>query len=462
MPAIITVVGLGPGDPGARTVGAQRALDSAQRILLRTRVHPGIEDLAKDPRVSDCDDLYEESLTFDDVYTSIVERIFALANAGPIIYAVPGHPSFGERTIILLRQRAKATAFDIELLPAVSALDSVAAALDVDPFASELQMLDGALLVSLVDGDPFAGGRLGLHPYRPCLISQVYATGVAASVKLALSRIYPDDHPIEVIRSAGIPSGEERHRCLLFELDRQRVDHLTSVYVPAMSPLGAHRSAATLAQIVARLRAPGGCPWDREQSHASLRDALIEEAYEAVDAIDADDQDNLAEELGDLLLQVALHAQIAEEAGAFTFEDVLEQVNSKLLRRHPHVFGDVKASTPSEVVKTWDEMKAAERRMRGEDAPLGDKVDRLPRSMPALTRAARVLSASHATDGILCDVPTGDGLAEQLLDVAARMVASGQNPEFELDRALRRREAKSGLPQQPPASPDVVEEMIRS
>lgn len=454
-------MGLGPGDPGARTVAGQRALDSAQRILLRTRVHPGIEDLVSDPRVSACDDLYEDSRTFDEVYASIVQRIIALASTGPLVYAVPGHPSFGELTVELLRHQAQKVGLDVELLPAVGALDVIAAAIEIDPFASELQLLDGVLLRSLAEQDPFAGGRLGIYPYRPCLISQVYAPDVASAVKLALGRVYPDDHLVEVLHAVGTPSQETRHRCSLFELDRQRVDHLTSVYVPPMAPLEAHRSPATLAQIVARLRAPGGCPWDQEQTHASLRDALIEEAYEAVDAIDAGDLSNLVEELGDLVLQVALHSQVAEEAGAFAIEDVLEQVSAKLVRRHPHVFGDASASTPSDVVKTWNQVKADERRARGEDAPVLDKIERLPRAMPALTRAARVLREEVAVDARGESVAATD-LGARLLDVVAQIVATGRNPERELDRALRCRLAKVNDPGVSSSPVGAPEEIIQS
>ncbi len=429
-------MGLGPGDPGARTLATQRALDSAERILLRTRIHPGIQDLQEDPRVSDCDDLYEGAQTFPEVYASIVDRILALAGQGPVVYAVPGHPCFGEWTIDLLRRRSEDIGLDVELLPAVSAIDAIAAMIQIDPFAAELQILDGVLLASLPERDPFAGGQLGIYPYRPCLIGQVYAPEVASAVKLALTRLYPDDHPVEVIRSAGIASQEERHRCALFELDHQRVDHLTSVYVPPISPLQAHRSPATLAQIVARLRAPGGCPWDRAQTHVSLRDALIEEAYEAVDAIDEDDPSHLAEELGDVLLQAVLHAQIAEEAGEFSVEDVLEHVSAKLLRRHPHVFGDASAATPADVVKTWNQVKAEERRARGEAGSVLRKVDRLPRSMPALTRAAQVLKAGGAVE-FPSVAPPADDLGEQLLAVVTRIVESDRDPEKELDRALQ-------------------------
>ena len=124
-----------------------------------------------------------------------------------------------------------------------------------------------------------------------------------------------------------------------------------------MASLEAVRSPESLIRTVARLRAPGGCPWDREQTPGSLRNAVLEEAYEVVDAIDAGDNGGLAEELGDLLLLVAMQAQIAEENGAFRVEDVFEGINRKLIRRHPHVFGSISATTPDAVIATWEGVK---------------------------------------------------------------------------------------------------------
>ena len=437
-------MGLGPGDPSLRTVAGQRALESASRILLRTRIHPGLEEFVTDLRVSDCDDLYERGKTFDEVYVAIVERTLALAEDGHLVYAVPGHPLFGERTVDILRHRAQQENISVEVVSAVSAVDAVAEAVEVDPFASQLQLLDALHLRTVLENDPFSGGDLGINPYRPCLVTQVYAHDVASAVKLALGRLYPDDHPVQVIRSAGVPSQETRTCIPLYVLDHQPVDHLTSVYVEPMAPLAGHRHPATLQQIVAQLRRPGGCPWDRVQTHSTLRAAVIEEAYEVIDAIDSEDRVNLSEELGDLLLQVMLHAQIAEEAGDFAFEDVVEQVSAKLIRRHPHVFGDVSARTPTEVVKTWNQVKAEERLARGEEAAPRSKLDRLPRSMPALTRAARLLEAADLPPMEVAPPPTRS-LGDQLLDLVSRIVASGSDPEAVLDATVRRRLAAAPL-----------------
>ena len=118
---------------------------------------------------------------------------------------------------------------------------------------------------------------------------------------------------------------------------------------------------AKLAAVMARLRAPGGCPWDREQTHATLRTYLIEEAYEVLDALDSRDDSKFAEELGDLLLQVLFHAQIAAEERRFSINDVIREIHDKMVRRHPHVFGTVRAKTSAEVLRNWEQIKAAER-----------------------------------------------------------------------------------------------------
>jgi tetrapyrrole methylase family protein / MazG family protein len=225
--------------------------------------------------------------------------------------------------------------------------------------------------------------------------------------------------------------------CPLHDLDHQPVNHLSSVWIPPLETLAATKSASTLHRITGMLRAPEGCPWDRKQSHASLRDAVIEEAHEVVDAIDEGDPEHLAEELGDLLLQVALHAQIAEEAGAFTIEDVYDHVNRKLVRRHPHVFGEVNADTPDQVIQTWQSVKAEERRQRGEpvDTSIASPIDKFPRSMPIMTRLARVLGNTTTSQ------PTGpsEDLADQLLSAVEAVIAAGLDPERELERAFRER-----------------------
>jgi MazG family protein len=150
---------------------------------------------------------------------------------------------------------------------------------------------------------------------------------------------------------------------------------------PSLPPL------EQLREIVAKLRGPGGCPWDREQTHATLRGGLLEEAYEVVAAIDAGDDANLREELGDLLLQVIFHSQLATEEGRFGFDDVAREIADKLVRRHPHVFGAESAETSAAVLVKWDEIKRAE---KGGAAATTSLLDGLPAGLPALMHAHKV------------------------------------------------------------------------
>jgi tetrapyrrole methylase family protein/MazG family protein len=179
----------------------------------------------------------------------------------------------------------------------------------------------------------------------------------------------------------------------LYEIDRSpQVGNLTTLYVP---PLGSGTSFEAFQEIIARLRAPGGCPWDREQTHQSLRSNLLEEAYETLTALDADNPRAMCEEFGDLLLQIVLHTQIASEQGEFKMPEVLRGIHDKIVHRHPHVFGEVAVDGVGEVLRNWESLKAEERKANGKgEAGLLDSV---PVALPALLlaqeyqrRAARV------------------------------------------------------------------------
>ena len=429
----IVIVGLGPGDPDTRTIGTQRALDRADHIILRTRIHPGLEEFAADPRVTDCDDLYERADDFERLYQQIADRVLAAAQRGEVVFAVPGHPRFGERSVPLIEAAARASGMPVTVLDAVSFIDAAASALRCDVLAAGLQVADAEHLAATLDEEPFAAGTLGIDPARPLLVGQVYNHALAAAVKIALSRVYPEEHVIVIVQAAGVPSAQGKRSVALHTLDRQKVDHLTSVWLPPLPPLEAVRSPEALTRVVARLRKPDGCPWDREQDHASLRGSVLEEAYEVADAIDSGDGGDLAEELGDLLLLVAMHAQIAEEEGGFRIEDVYEGITRKLIRRHPHVFGDVVAASPDAVVTTWEGVKAAEREAKGITAPRTDPIARLPRAMPA-TRKMVELLAPRTT----LRAPERLSEGEAALQAIAALIERGIDPESALESALRR------------------------
>ncbi len=179
------------------------------------------------------------------------------------------------------------------------------------------------------------------------------------------------------------------------------------------------RSYEELRAVVARLRAPDGCPWDREQTHASLRPYVIEEAYEVLAVLDAGDTQHLPEELGDLLLQIVLHTQLAEEAGEFDMADVLEGLTQKLIRRHPHVFGDVKLETADQVNRQWDELK------RGERQPDDSALANVPPAMPALAYAQTLLRRAE-TAGFAW--PKREDVLEKL-DEELRELADATSPQ---------------------------------
>jgi tetrapyrrole methylase family protein/MazG family protein len=193
---------------------------------------------------------------------------------------------------------------------------------------------------------------------------------------------YPDDHRVTLVHAASTPD-EKVEALPLYEVDRSsHISHLTSLFVP---PLPQASAFETFQETVAHLRAPNGCPWDREQTHQTLRTNLLEEAYEALAAIDADDPDGMREELGDLLLQIVLQSQIATEAGEFSMAEVIAGVQAKLIRRHPHVFGDVKVSGVQEVLENWEKLKAAER--NGDPKPDKGMLGTVPPGLPALAQA---------------------------------------------------------------------------
>jgi tetrapyrrole methylase family protein/MazG family protein len=171
----------------------------------------------------------------------------------------------------------------------------------------------------------------------------------------------------------------------------------------------------TLIDIVAQLRAPGGCPWDREQTHRSLKRNLVEEAYEVLEAIDEGDPSLLAEELGDLLVQVAFHADIAREAGEFRLSDVLTSINRKLVRRHPHVFGGASVADAREVERNWERIKEQERQEKGEGRSL---LDGIPRDLPALT-GAQLMQDRVARGGFEWDDISGvlEKIAEEVQEL---------------------------------------------
>lgn len=301
--------------------------------------------------------------------------------------------------------------------------------------------LESVSRLMLVDAAEFAGRHVPpFPPDAPALIMLRGAEGFA--VQRILSSVYP---PTFVLKLVG---GEGRIMELpLSELGKQAE---VAVFVPA---LGKGSSFEAFQEIIAHLRAPeDGCPWDKEQTHLTLRKHLLEESYETLAAMDEEDTDKMREEFGDLLLQVVLNAQIASENGEFTMAEVLTGICDKIVRRHPHVFGEVQVDGVGEVLSNWESIKKEERRERGEAEK--SLLDGLPAVLPALTqaqefqsRAARVGFDWPEIEGVLDKIKeeidevrattTPEELSDELGDLFFALVNLARWKKIDAEAALR-------------------------
>ena len=406
----ITILGLGPGDPADLTRRAWSVLNEADQVHLRTRHHPTIAGLPAHLSLHSFDDLYDTLKDFSSVYDAIADQILALGRRPKgVLYAVPGHPLVGESSVQRILSRAREEGLAVRLVEGLSFVEPVLSLLQIDGLEG-LQLADAT--------DLAAAYHPALDPDRPALIGQLYGQRLASGVKLTLMNGYPDDHAVTLVRAAGT-QGSSSVTVPLYELDRNpQLDHLTTLYVP---PLPHVSGLPAFQQTVARLRAPEGCPWDQEQTHESLRANLLEETYEVLAALDAGDDDKLSEELGDLLMQIVMHVQIATEEGAFQFGDVIGRIDAKLKRRHPHVFGDVEVQGTADVLRNWEAIKAGERALSGEVDAHRSQMEGVPVTLPALARA-QALGERAARTGF--DWPDLAGVLDKVGEEVAELRAA--------------------------------------
>ncbi len=369
----IFVVGLGPGNIDTLTLAAVERINSNTRHYLRTEKHPTI-DYFKDKGISykSFDYVYDMEEDFDMVYGKIVEELIKEADIyGDINYYVPGNPLVAEKTVEILLSKD----VEIEIISGMSFIEPMIELVRRDP-------IDG---LKIVDGTTFNKQVIDIN--SDMIVTQVYNQRILINLKLALSEVYGDGYNLWVIKSAGIEEYEEVNNISIYELDRiQEVDHLTSVYIPKIEEN--ERKVFDfndLIGIMDLLRSENGCPWDIEQTHRSIRQSVIEEAYEVVNAIDNDDIDNLIEELGDLLLQVIFHCQIGYDEGEFNLIEVTSTLANKLIYRHPHIFLQKDVDNSDEVVYNWNKLKDSKRGYKN----LTDKLKDLP-SLPALLKANKI------------------------------------------------------------------------
>jgi len=384
---MITILGLGPGDAQLLTREAWEVLSQAHTVYLRTRQHPAVAGLPAQLKQLDFDALYDTGTSFDQVYARIVKALLRAAKTRDVVYAVPGHPLVAEATVPLLLAQAATFGIETRIVSGLSFIEPVLTQLAVaapevpsDPIYG-LQLCDALELA--------VAHHPSLNPDRPALIAQVYSRAVASNVKLTLLNQYPPEH--EVIVAKGNLTTSRRpssavHRLPLYTLDHEDYfDHLTSLYVPALPQASALES---LQELMAHLRAPEGCPWDQVQTHESLRNTLLEEAYEVLTAIDEGDMQSLKEELGDLLFNIVFQVQMATEAEVFRMADVIGEVHAKLIRRHPHVFGNEQTRDVKKIAANWDAIKKQEHKAKGQVRK--SVLDGIPPAMPALAQAQKM------------------------------------------------------------------------
>jgi len=372
----LQIVGLGPGDAGLITVSALQCMKQTDTLLLRTKIHPTVAFLDEEHIPYEAlDRFYEREHSFEEVYQHIVDYVLDKTRNGDVVYAVPGSPVVAEATVTMLVQQGAQAGLEVAVLPGMSFLEVLYTRLHMDP-------VHGMLIMDSLDLK-----HLPLVLDTPVIITQVYDRRIASDVKLALMEQYGDEYEAILVYHVSLPD-ERIQKIPLYELDRiEDIDHLTSLVLPlppheAVDPV----SFSPLVEVMASLRGEQGCPWDKLQTHSTLRRYLLEEVYEMLDAIDTRDIEGLREELGDILFQIVFHSRLAEEKGYFTAQDVIDDVSNKMIRRHPHVFRQQVLENIAESMVNWDVLKQEEKRQQHAHI-----LDGVVKGLPSLLQAYKLL-----------------------------------------------------------------------
>ena len=346
----VRIIGLGTSDTDKMPLGVYKELKNAKKVFVRTMDHPAVAMLQDEGvEITSFDSYYEREDTFQDTYEEITAALLTAARAEDILYAVPGHPMVYETTTERLLEAADRGEVNVEIAGGQSFIDDVITALKI-PVNENFQLLDGTAL-DIRDLD-----------YRKhTLITQVYDQLSVSEVKVTLLEYYNYDAPVYLVDKAG-SSDEEIITSTIAEIDFHVPDsNLLCMFVPKVSgEMYDNKTIGHMINVFDTLVSEDGCPWDNTQTHESLERYLLEESYEVIEAIEKQDDDGLVEELGDILLQVALHAAIGKKEGYFDFYDVLSSLNKKVVHRHPHVFGDATVNDMDDLHEVWAKAKAAE------------------------------------------------------------------------------------------------------
>ena len=411
----IIVVGLGPGNGRYLTREAWGILSQAKTVYLRTQRHPAVDDLPASVQRISFDEIYDTAESFESVYEQIVTRLLKLGRDEDVVYAVPGHPFVGESTVTKLVSAAETADVSVQVIAGLSFVEPMLTAVAVD-------VLDGLQIFDALDITQYQYPPINADV--PLLLGQVYSRLIASEAKLLLTAVYPDEHPVILVHAAGSETQQVEH-VPLYAIDRsEQIDHLTSLYVP---PLPYKADLQALAETVAILRSPDGCPWDQEQTPQSMRSGFLEEASEVLEALDNDDTVGLQEELGDMFYHLIMQVQMAAEVEDFKLTDVIAGIEAKLKHRHPHVWGDWEVADTDEVLRNWEMIKKDEKNGNGD---IRDSVlDGIPLTMPALARSQKIQDKVRKVG---FDWPDIDGVYAKLHEEIDEVKAA-QTPAERLD-----------------------------
>lgn len=346
----INIIGLGSSDIDSMPLGIYKRIKSSGNLFLRTEDHPVISTLKEEGlNWKAFDEVYESNETFESTYEEICRRLIEAVQSSDVDYVVPGHPLFYETTTEILMESAGSGGYRVNIVGGQSFIDAVISAVEV-PVNEGFQLLDASTL-RLED----------LSHKKHTIITQVYDQLSLSEVKLTLLDYYPAEMNVKIVTAAG-GSDEMVYETPLYELDHMQMrSNLMALFIPEMElETQNNRSIYHMMELFDTLVSEDGCPWDKKQTHESLEKYLIEEAYEVIEAIERQDDEAIVEELGDILLQVALHSAIGNKDGYFNFLDVLSSMNEKVVRRHPHVFSDVTVEGMEDLDRVWEQAKKAE------------------------------------------------------------------------------------------------------
>lgn len=409
---MITIVGMGiqQGDVTAR---GKKAIKEASYVFSRGKMRTATECASE---------LFASASSYEEMDSLIADHLLKKEQSGEkVVFAVVGD-GFGDNVGRILEQKTQVAV--------------------VAGVAENRGRVQGSSLISMSAYD------VNEHTYFDTAVPHVFydidGKGVACDLKLCLLDYYDGETQVT------LSDGKESKTLPLYEIDREKKYKLASLFIPAQADFTKKKrfEINDLMRVMRRLTAPDGCPWDKVQTHESIRENMLEEAYEAVDAIDKKDIDNMIEEMGDVLLQVVFHCDMAQREGEYNFNDVISGVCEKLVSRHTHIFGENKANDEAEALGFWEKAKAKEKHY----ALLKEQIDRIPDTFPALLASEKFIKkankyGANVTAEVLKEKVAkaleNNELVSALTAVVFLVAISGKSPEIELNKTLKEIERKA-------------------